>query len=476
MVISFITLKLNLLTFGTELFGIWILLFSIWGFGSILDFGLSTSLVKFLAEDYHKTKKINNHLINTSLMFLGLLGLIIVITALLVGYMVYVSNSALVPPTMRQEALIVLLLLGIGFYFKYISIAFQATFEGMNNFVTTSKVTIVYHFMMLVSSVVVFVFDLTLPLLALMYAFSGIVFLIAYIITMFLSFREFALRANYIRKDLIKSIFGYSMSVQLTTVIGAMFDPAIKFVIGMHQGAGVVSLYEIARRFATAASQLFYFAFRILLPKAAILENPEEYKAFLQTKATVNSATGVVYSGAVFGIGSVIVALMIEYYFGYPEAFLIFLLLALPEAINNFGYSVYVFLLGIRQALFLGGIQLFSLVMTLSGIATGFYFFDSILGLFGFVVATFLSNILLLRYAKKVSGISISDYCKHADAFRLTVLLCMMVTTALLIETSILTAVSGAVVLAVATILLQFHNFSFYGKKIIQSLFQGKQV
>ena len=49
-VISVITLKMNIEHFGKEQFGTWIILSSIWGFGSTLDFGFGTTIIKYVSE------------------------------------------------------------------------------------------------------------------------------------------------------------------------------------------------------------------------------------------------------------------------------------------------------------------------------------------------------------------------------------------------------------------------------------------
>ena len=46
LIVSLINLKINLVHFGSQLFGIWLMLAAIWGFGTALDFGFGTAVVK----------------------------------------------------------------------------------------------------------------------------------------------------------------------------------------------------------------------------------------------------------------------------------------------------------------------------------------------------------------------------------------------------------------------------------------------
>ncbi|MBK6914004.1 MAG: hypothetical protein IPH11_10220 [Ignavibacteriales bacterium] len=50
LIISLITLKLNLSQYGEQIFGGWILLSSLWGFGKVIDLGYGTALIKYIAE------------------------------------------------------------------------------------------------------------------------------------------------------------------------------------------------------------------------------------------------------------------------------------------------------------------------------------------------------------------------------------------------------------------------------------------
>ena len=70
LVIALIILKINLSHFGSQLFGIWIMLAAVWGVGSALDFGFGISIIKYVAEfKKHDDLRLNSFLSSSFYVF-----------------------------------------------------------------------------------------------------------------------------------------------------------------------------------------------------------------------------------------------------------------------------------------------------------------------------------------------------------------------------------------------------------------------
>ena len=76
-VISLITLKLNLTHYGEKLFGIWILISSLWGFSNVLDFGMGTAILRFVARLKDQDEKQVNILLSSTFFVFIILGILI---------------------------------------------------------------------------------------------------------------------------------------------------------------------------------------------------------------------------------------------------------------------------------------------------------------------------------------------------------------------------------------------------------------
>lgn len=71
LVVALINLKINILHYGSKVFGIWIMLASVWGIGTALDFGFGTSVVKYVAEFFkHDKNRLNKFLSSSFIVFL----------------------------------------------------------------------------------------------------------------------------------------------------------------------------------------------------------------------------------------------------------------------------------------------------------------------------------------------------------------------------------------------------------------------
>ena len=100
------------------------------------------------------------------------------------------------------------------------------------------------------------------------------------------------------------------------------------------------------------------------------------------------------------------------------ESILIFMILALPESINNYGYSIYSFLLGIGKTGILVFIQLNNLFFVTVGCLIGFKIFHNSLGLLGYFISVILANIILVFYLYKEVDISLVTIMKNTKSAR----------------------------------------------------------
>lgn len=437
-IFSLISLKLNLINYGQDLFGSWILISSLWGFGRALDFGLGTSLVKFVAEYNHKDASRLKFLLSTTLLLMLILGIIIFIIIFGIGQIIYFRTGKFFASNRFEEIRIVFLILGITFYLNYITIIAKSVFEGMSDFVTPSKISIIYSTLILLSVVITFLFNLPLLILAYTFVITSLINFTLYAFLFRIRYSGIQISWKHFDLSLIKKVFGFSLSIQGAAVFGSLIDPLIKYLIGNFSGLGLVSVYEIARRFVTAISGLFDTTFRTILPKASVLVNKDEFGPFIYNECTKLSRIGITYAGTVFGIGAFIIPVIIQQTFNYDEAVLIFFILAIPESINNFGYAIYSFLIGIEKAFFLVILQLINIIIIGFSVYFALTIFGNLLGLLGYGLTVIIVNILMIIFTRKITGISIKKYFSVSKAYKLLILLMFLLTTIFLISNNYL--------------------------------------
>lgn len=424
---AFITLKLNIDHYGKELFGVWLIFSSVWGVGSIIDLGFGTAIIKYIAEakKLSDKDKISSLISTGSIVFLSI-GLFLLIIGILIGHLFYFNNRNLVISSYSQNIFTIYYLLGLNFFIYYYYLFLKSILEGLSDFVLSSKLVITSKITLLLFVLVITYINADLTILALAFVITSFLLLVLNFLAIRYKYNDIKFSLKLIEIPLLKKIFKFSFSVQVSNILFALIDPIIKYIIGNYSQVSVVSLYEICRRFSTAISGLYFTSFRTILPKTSILLGRADYKSYFEREGMKNMKLGIAYSGITFGIGSIIIAFLITIWFRIPEAIIIFLILSIPEAINNFGYTLYNFVLGIGKPQLVALIQLINLITMSACTALGFIFLGNDLGLLGYTFSVLISSYLLLSYTQKISGIALTDFIDKTNLVKLFLLISLM--------------------------------------------------
>ena len=466
LIFSLLILKLNLKHYGEKPFCIWILLASIWGFGAILDFGFNTAIVKYVAEFRNETKKINK-LLSSSLFVFLITGLAILIIGSIIGYLAYLNNQKIIPKESQIFYIIVFVILGLSFYLQYLSWFFKAIMEGMNNFILTSKLAIFQNSLMLAGTIIISVTKQNLIALSVLYFVTNFIILFSYILYFRIKTRNFLIKINLFDFKEVKRILGFSLSVQAMNVFSALIDPIVKYMLGTYLDVRIIPAYEIARRFAIAISGLFFNAYKIVLPKASILKTEKEIKNFILDDLIRYCKIGITYSGIAFGILSLPIVFIINSVFGIKEATLIFIILSIPETINNFGYPIYNFLLGIGKANLLVIVQITNLICVIVGLFVGFNIFHNLFGLLSYFISVMIGNILMIIYLKNRWTISLTDFLTGVNIYKLGILIFFLSIVLLSIKKEFFSVYFDFAALSVLSYLVFYRDIHRYIKIFI---------
>ena len=424
LIFSLITLKLNLLHFGEQIFGIWILMISFWGISTVVDLGFGTAIVKYIAgANANNDKDEINKIASTGFVIFFTLGILLLATGILIALAIYYSNTNFIPKQYLSEFKAVFLFLGFSFYFQYLVVFFRSLFEGFNNFVITSKLTLIYNLLILFSVSIVFVLKLSIWTLALFYILSSIILLLLYYFTLKQIFHSVQVNPGQFSFKYARRMFSFSFSVQIATFIGSSIDPVIKYVIGNYGSTSIISYYEVARRFALAISGLVNTAFKTILPRTSVLAKRSDFRDFILNEGINYPKFGIVYSAIFYGICSIFIVLIIHFWFGFERSIIIFFILSLAESVNNTGFMLYSFFTGIGKGLYLVIIQSSNIILVILSLVAGFLIFGNQLGLIGYFVSVLLMNLLMVYLLNKQTGISIEQYLHKIHIYKLFMLL-----------------------------------------------------
>lgn len=425
-------LKLNLTHFGDKVFGVWILLASIWGFGSVFDFGFGTAILKYVAQ-YKGDKEKIDKILSSSFFVYIIIGTLIFIISNFLAYFIYINDKSIVQVSDKNFFLWVSFILGFSFLLQYWGAFFRAVIDGLNNFVFTSRIAIVQTIILFLGVLLISILNYSLLMLAFLYLLVSIFVLLSF--TLFNSRRIGIYKISISAFDMkeIKDVISFSLSIQAMAILNTLIDPIIKYLIGNYYSISAVSSYEIARRFAVAISGLFTNTFKIIMPKASSLKLESEQISFVNSQLIKYCNFGVIYSGITFGISSLPLFLLIYFVFKSQEALLMFAIISLPESINNFGFAIYSYLIGVGRMRLLIFIQLNNLLFVIVFVSIGFILLDSIFGLTGYFFSVIIANISMVYYLKKHMNLEMKKFIKESNIYKLMYLLIFMITAVTLL-------------------------------------------
>lgn len=427
LIISFVTIKINMVHFGNELFGMWIALSSLWTMGTALDLGFGLTVIKYLAEaTKNNDNNERNSIASNAFVIFLVIGSIVFAIGIFLSFTIYYFNEKFVTVEIRETATLLIPIMGINFLIQYLSIFFRSVFEGLNYFSIAGKVGIIYNILILAAVITVSLCDLTLIELTWMYCLASISVLITFAIILKKRFPEVKIKLKLFSPLKVREMINFSIFMQISSILGALMDPVVKYILGNYSSLSFVTFYEVARRFAVSISGLFYATFRTFIPKSSVLSGKEEYNRYFLSDGVKLSNMGITYSGITFGILAIAITTVISLWFGYTEIVIMYLILSIPEAINNFSFSIYVFLLGVGKTFMLAVVQLTNLFTVVFTLLLGFYLFDSYIGLLGYSISVAISFFVMLIYSKSRLNIETNTYVKRVHVYRLSILVFTM--------------------------------------------------
>lgn len=427
-IFSVINLKINLLSFGAELFGLWLLITSFWGFGVSLDLGLGTALIKYLSENISQ-KKSCRVLLFSSFIFFVVLGLLIFSILYLIGTFVYLEQKNIVSEIYLENFKIVFIYIGLTFLIKYYIVYFKSVLEGYYIYKISSIFGIVNNLLIFISVIIVYIFKLSITDLALGYLISTILTSVLFFLYFLIRIKSINIKRDLFSFEEIKRIFTFSISLQGASLSSAMMDPIIKYIVGKYFFVGYISYYEIARRFAIALSGLFNSSFRNYLNKISGLVSESDKKTYILTEGILLSKFGLTYSGFVFGTLSFLFVFLIYYIYHINESIIIFLLIILPEVLNTYGYSNYIYLIGTGSSKTIFLLQTINLIFVALFAFLFFYYFKSIIGFSGYFFSVIIVNYYMIRYLHKKLNIDITEYLVNTNFYKIVLFVFLVIIT-----------------------------------------------
>ncbi len=239
---------------GDEVYGVWVLVGSLVGYLGLLDFGITPSTVKYVAEyRAYGDQQAINRLITTSLTIYSIIGLVaLAVSALLAGLFNHIFHT----PLSFNTAAAVVLITGLNLAITFPATVFVGLLRGYQRYDLDASVTtlniiirsllivvlILQGYGILALAVVTFAFDM----LRLGYLIRS-----AYKVN-----GEIQIKRAYFDRRELRKLFGYSIFAFLMIVGKRLIFYTDAIVIGIFMSPAAITLYAIANRLVTYLLQV----------------------------------------------------------------------------------------------------------------------------------------------------------------------------------------------------------------------------
>lgn len=265
-IVYLILYKYILTQIGIKLLGVWSLIIATTSVVSLANFGISSSIVKFVST-YNTRKRTDLiiKLIFTSLIFT-------ILTYAVISIIIYFLGTRLLHLIIEEgyinTAITILPFSLISLILNAISGVFNSAIDGIQKNYIKSYIIVFSSIFLLFTSILL---TPKFGILGLVYAqiFQSIFVLMITII----SFKKlFHISVNFRwnwDSTLFKEIFNYGIKVQASSIMEMTFEPITKFLLSKYGGLTMVGFYEMASRLTVQLRSLIVSAIQVIIPVIA---------------------------------------------------------------------------------------------------------------------------------------------------------------------------------------------------------------
>lgn len=253
-------------TIGIELLGVWSLIIATTSLALIANFGISTSIIKFVSTyytrgDFESLKK----LIFTCCVF-------ILITYILISGVILVLGNYILPHFIEKNYIYIALEV---LPYSLISLIINAVSGVISSCLDGIQKNYIKSYILSFSSILLFGLSL---LLTPNYGLKGLVFaqILQGILVLILSFYFISKHLNNVlsfrwnwSKELFKEIINYGLKMQALSFMQMSFEPVTKAFLSKFGGLAMVGYYEMASRLVSQFRGLIVSANQVIIPVVA---------------------------------------------------------------------------------------------------------------------------------------------------------------------------------------------------------------
>jgi O-antigen/teichoic acid export membrane protein len=267
LVVGFLLSPFILHRLGDDAFGLWVLVFSLTGYYGLFDFGIRSSIVRYVAQFRATGEKDSlNCFINTSLCTYGGTGLLLLMVT--IGGSLYVDSLFRIPAALQWSARVLFLVVGSAVALGFPMSVFVGVLEGLQKFNWLSLTQAGYNLGRAVLIVVALRHGGGLLTIALI---SMILNLCTYAVYFAVVQRELAVRYSlrYVDRESFRKMVSYGSITFVAAIASQLRFYSDATVIGIFMGSAAITYFSIGSKLVSYSSNVTQSMAQIFTPMSS---------------------------------------------------------------------------------------------------------------------------------------------------------------------------------------------------------------
>lgn len=311
--ILFILYRFLLMTIGVELLGVWSVVLATTSVVNMANFGLSASVVKFVAKYLaHDEKETVSKVIQTSAISLSIvIGLILLIVYPLAGWLL----TFIIPPSAIEAALTILPYALLSLWIAIISGVYQAGIDGLQR-IDIRSIVIMSGAVLNLILCILLVPSFGLTGLAYAYVAQNAFIFIGSLLILKAYLISLPLVPYQWNRTLFTEMVKYGLNFQAITISQMLCDPLTKALLTKFGGLGMTGFYEMASRMILQFRALIVSANQVIVPAIAHLQekNPGVIQTVYNDSYRLILYIAIPYFSAIIAFAPIVSIAWIGYY------------------------------------------------------------------------------------------------------------------------------------------------------------------
>jgi O-antigen/teichoic acid export membrane protein len=317
---------------GDDAFGLWVLVFSLTGYYGLFDFGIRSSIIRYIAQFKATSQRDNlNRYINTSLCTYGGTGLVLLMVTVCGSF--YVNSLFRIPAALHWSAKILFLIVGTMVAIGFPLSVFAGVLEGLQKFNWLSVTQAGYNLARAVLIVVALRHGGGLLTIALI---SMILNLCTYAVYFAVVQRELAVAyaLRYVDRESFHRMLSYGSITFVAIVASQVRFYSDATVIGIFIGSAAITYFSIGSKLVAYSSNITQSMAQIFTPMSSEFNATGDMERLRRILVMGNRACALI----VFPITATLIILgksLIEVWVGakyVPVAYTVLVLLIISDS------------------------------------------------------------------------------------------------------------------------------------------------